>query len=286
MDTQKHPVGIHLRIQNSYTQVIDQARSLGVPIFQFFAMPQDSNKYLKIKEDDKKQFLAQRNNLSMIYLHSSYWINPATGNDVSRRVSRSFLRKEIAICKELKLNHIVLHAGTSKDHKRSPGDPHGKKAGIKTLARMLNTVLKDEDEVTILLENTAHANRTIGSDLNDFKLLRTLLKEPDKVGFCVDTAHAFAYGYDLSKTDDFVELLDQTMGLDNIKLIHFNDSAKKQGSRIDEHALPGQGLIGTQTLKDFINHPKLKHLPLILEAPPLEDAVLIALLDSVQKDFS
>ena len=148
---------------------------------------------------------------------------------------------------------------------------------------MLNKILKKEDPITLLLENTTHENKTIGSNLNDFKLLKPLLTQPQKIGFCIDTCHAFAYGYDLEKTDSFVETLDQTMGLKNIKLIHLNDSAKPQGSKIDKHAVPGKGLIGKKILQKIINHKKLKHIPIIIEPPVISNQKIQEMLNNIKE---
>jgi deoxyribonuclease-4 len=87
------------------------------------------------------------------------------------------------------------------------------------------------------------------------------------IHFCLDTAHAFAYGYNLEESEAFVELLDQTMGTQNIKLIHLNDSSQICGSKIDQHEIPGNGLIGKDTLLQLSRHKKLRHIPIIAEPP-------------------
>ena len=140
-------------------------------------------------------------------------------------------------------------------------------SGIQSVATMLNTLLKKEDSVQILLENTAHGNRCVGSDINDFVLIKDLLEHPEKVKYCLDFAHAYAYGYDLSDTTAFTNFLDSTIGLANIKLIHLNDSAEICASKKDKHALPGLGQIGKETIQKLINHPSFKEIPKIIEAP-------------------
>ena len=262
--------------------MLEIAQHLGASACQFFFMPQELNKYLRLSKKDKEAFVKLRQKHAFpVYCHSSYWINPATGDSVSASVSRKMLKREIEIASNLGINHIVLHAGSAKGHPKDPDDPFHKKQGLAAVAKLLNKVLKDKDNITVLIENTAHGGRTVCSDLQDFKLLRPLL-EVDNVAFCLDVSHAFAYGYDIKKTDEFVALLDQTMGLSIIKLIHLNGSAKKCGSKIDQHALPGQGLIGKTVLQNLINHPKLKHLPLIIEPPLVPFDGLKSIIDEVK----
>lgn len=278
----KHSIGLHLRIKENLTTLITEALEFGLPTFQFFLNGQKTSRYLTITQADLTTFLRLKNQLSQpLFIHSSYWINPAAGNKVSFDASKKLLSKEIRLAKKLEIPYIVLHAGSAKDYPENLDDPDNKTRGIQTLVKMLNSVLKQENDVKILFENAAHGNKTIGSDLHDFVLLKNELNAPEKINFCIDTAHAFSYGYDLEKTNDFVDLLDQTMGLNNIKLIHFNDSKENKGSKRDIHSLPGHGKIGKNILHNFINHPHLKHLPKIIECPAMSKQELEQVLENI-----
>lgn len=282
MNTKKRELGIHLRIDQSYSGVLEHAHRLGISSCQFFFIHQQSDRYLRLTKKEKETFLALRHkHFSTLYAHCSYWINSASGNKVSADVSQVLLKKEISMAKQLDIEYLVMHAGTAKGFPNNPDDTSHRQEGLHAIANLLNKALKIDDTVTVLLENTAHGNKTVGSDFCDFAQLRPLLKYPEKIGFCVDTSHAFAYGYNLEATNTFVELLDQTIGLTNIKLIHLNDSKKPCGSRIDNHAIPGKGLIGEKVLKQFINHKKLKHIPLIIEPPLLNDEELVLMYKNV-----
>jgi len=263
-----YTTGLHLRLTENLTTLVTEALELGLPTFQFFLnQPKDSS-YLKISPGDLANFLHLKKQFSQpLFLHSSYWINPSTGDKIAFDSSKKLLNKEIRLAKKLEIPYLVLHAGSAKKYTEIKTDPHNKHQGIMTLAKMLNTVLKNEQDIQILLENTAHGNKTIGSDLNDFVLLRNELNNPEKINFCIDTAHAFAYGYDIAQTDTFIQTLDMTMGIHNIKLIHLNDSKENLGTKRDVHGLPGDWKIGAQALKNFIYHEKIKHLPKIIECP-------------------
>ncbi len=266
LDTKR--IGLHIRITQGLLQMAQEALAFNLGHFQFFlTCPRKKSSYLSIDAEREVFLQLKKQHFSTLFLHSSYWVNPATGNPTGFIVSKGLLKKELRLAEKLEIPYLVVHAGVAKDHPTTPDDPYAKKAGIQSLAKMLNALLKVETNAQILLENCAHGNRTIGNDFQDFVTLKQLLDYPEKIGFCVDFAHAFSYGYPLDNAEDFIKTLSSTIGLENIKLIHFNDSQEACGSKKDQHALPGQGLIGKKSLKALINHPALAHLPLIIEPP-------------------
>jgi deoxyribonuclease-4 len=253
-------IGIHLRIKNSYVDLLKEAENLGLKTCQFFFLNQETNKHVKITDEEREKYLDLRKNFLTIYGHGSYWINLASGNQISSDASKRTLQKELAIAKKLGIEKMILHAGTAKGFEK-------KENGIESAAKMLTEALEEEKKINFLIENTAHGNKAVCSNLEDFAKLQKLIKKNDRVKFCLDTSHAWAYGYDVSKTEEFIEILDKTMGLKNIKLIHLNDSKKKCGSRIDQHEVPGKGMIGKKALQNLINHPELNKIPIIIEPP-------------------
>lgn len=257
---------MHLRLHDSFAALAQEAADLGLSAFQFFLIPQQSKDYLTLRTDDKKQFLSMRSQFKEVVVHCSYWINLVSGNRTTRSISYSILKKEIALAERLEVTTMVLHAGSASHHKESEKDPSGIGRGIEYLAKFLNKVAKRNPNHTFLVENTAHANHSVGSNLEDFIALRELLEFPDRIGFCLDIAHAFSYGYALD--DAFIALLEKTMGLENIKLLHVHDSAESFASKKDRHALPGHGEIGIESMKKIINQPKLASVPIIMELPP------------------
>lgn len=275
-------LGLHLRLDKTLHALTEDAKKLHVKTLQFFLTPSPKKGYLSFSNQEQKNFLAL--NLSLngnVFVHSSYWINPASGKDLTFYISKSLLQKEMNLAKRLAIPYLVLHPGSATDFKKKSQDPLCKQSGLERVASLLNTVLKKETFLTILLENTAHANRSIGSDLNDFIKLKEMLNHPEKVQFCLDLAHAFSYGYNLFNLDAFLHTVDQTMGLSSLKLIHFNDSAELCGSRKDKHALPGEGYIGRDLLKKYLIHPKLQIIPKIIELPNLPVETIHTIYNSI-----
>ena len=256
-------IGIHIRLTSTINDVIEKAIRLQLPIFQTFAVT-DQGHVIKLEPTEIENYLVlRRKHFKNLYLHSSYWVNLSRDNI---RSYKTFL-KEISLAQKLEFTHFILHPGAAETKTK-------KHAGILTLAKNLNTALSNDFPLTILLENTAHGGRSLGSNLDDFTILLNEIKYPEKVNFCIDTSHAYAYGYDLASKDDinrFIEILKNSVTLAKIDLIHLNDTTEKLGAKIDKHENPGHGNIGQVALKHFIQHPELNHIPIIMELPKLDE---------------
>ncbi len=256
-------IGLHFRLITTLSELLDKAYAAGSPIVQCFLIPQGASTYLEFTPEEKALCLEKSKRFGQLFLHASYWVN------LAGRYKNGWkpFNRELELAKELGFTHIVIHPGSatgclSKDD------------GIYYLARALNKILETEHTITIVLENTAHANKTVGGDILDFGALLKLVDNPDRIAFCLDSAHAYSYGYDLStidQVDEFVELVDKEIGAQRVVALHLNDAAEKCGSRIDKHAIPGQGNIGKESLQRFMNHPKLAHASVILEMPVISD---------------
>lgn len=261
-------LGLHLRLNSTISNLIEDVKRHNIRTFQFFLAASPKDRYVlfsKKEERSFRMFLEERK--ATPFIHSSYWINPSSGRKVSFENSQKLLLQEISLAKRLGVRYIVLHPGSATWFKKKEDDPICRARGIERIASMLNTILAQESDISILLENTAHGNRSIGSDFHDFPRIKALLNHPEKVSYCLDLAHAFVYGYQLNNINDFFALLENTMGVENIRLIHFNDAIEEYGSKKDKHATPGFGNIGQEVLSQYLNHPMLENIPKIMELP-------------------
>ena len=260
---------MHLRTYASLVDIIAEAQAHNSPFFQFFLTNHETGKYLKITPQDIDDFNAARQQASFsnLFIHSSYWINPSTGDKYVLKLSRRLLKRELKIAAALGVSYLILHAGSASCYPATIDDPTGKQRALATLVETLDKVLLGNDKVTILLENSAVGGKTLGNTLDDFVGLREKLLFPERVAFCLDTAHAYAYGYDIKKFNCFLQELDAKIGLKNIKLIHFNDLASKFGCMQDRHAIPGRGTIGKEALLKFLYCKNLEHAYKIVEYP-------------------
>lgn len=274
-------IGLHLKLNENFCSLLVAAQKYNIMSFQFFLVKENSGKYLKIDPQDLKTFVKITKHVPNIYIHSSYWINLCSGNKVGYQTSQKILQKEIDLAKKLNIKKIVMHPGSATKFDNCQENYKCKIKGIDNLTKALNKILQKEHNIKIILENTAHGKKTVGSDLNDFKLIKQKLYYPEKVEFCIDVAHAFAYGYSVNKTNDFINILENSMGTENISLIHINDTSEQQGTKIDKHVAPGKGFIGENTLKNIINHEKLTKKPIILEIPNINAPQTIEALNLV-----
>ena len=260
-------IGLHLRLETTLVDLIQRALRLNVDFFQCFLTLKTAGRILPLNSNDIKEFIdLRRKYFKELYLHVSYWVNPSTIEYNPHRL----LKRELVFAKKLEFTHVIFHPGSAKGTRDI-------QVGIDALANMLNKLIKREASLTFVLENVAQKFPSIGGDLNHFKLLLEHLDEPDKVQFCIDTAHAFSYGYDFSseeKCNAFIDLIDEKIGLNKICLIHLNDNIQVRGSHIDRHTKLGGGCIGLENLKRFAMHPKLKHVNILSEPPVISEREL------------
>jgi deoxyribonuclease-4 len=277
----KKRLGIHIRLQGSMLDVLDRAVSLEVPFFQCFLVYQETGSLLVMSDEDIKKYITLKRQLyTTLFCHGSYWINLAS---LKYNGYHAF-RREITLARTLEFTHFILHPGTAKGATE-------KIQGINALAFCLNQIMKHEKDITFVLENTCHKSLAIGSDINDFALLLERLDFPERIGFCIDTAHAHSFGYRFTTTqeyNDFIIFLDKVIGLEKIVLLHLNDSYEDRGSYKDKHATFGQGVLGQTSLEHFIKDERLSSLPFLLELPPLslkeEKDVIVSVYNAVKKE--
>ncbi len=272
-------IGLHLRLTNKLSDLLEKAIRLKSPIFQCFLITQGSNKYATFSEEEITKCRDLSKKFDQMYLHASYWVNLAGRKNNGWRA----FQREMALGKMLGFTHIIIHPGSATGCET-------KDEGIKYLARALNRALEKEKDINIVLENGAHARKTVGGNIGDFAKLLKLLNEPERISFCIDTAHAHSFGYDIvdpQNQDIFLDEVDRVIGRKNIALLHLNETQEGCGSYIDKHAALGDGSIGNEALQRFMNHPVCKDVPIILEIPAFEtekeEAKILALANEWDK---
>jgi len=267
-------LGLHLRLQTTLVDVIQQALRLNVDFFQCFLTLKTAGRVVPLNSSDIREFIAlRRKYFKEIFLHVSYWVNPSTMVYNPHKL----LKRELALAKKLEFTHVVFHPGSAKG-------AHSVEQGIDALARMVNELVKKEPEFIFVLENVAQAFPSIGGDIEHFRLLLEKLDNTDNIRFCIDTAHAFSYGYDIAQDnsrEDFIKLVDKKIGLERLCLIHLNDNEEPLGSHIDRHAIIGEGKIGLSPLKEFIMHEKLQHIPVLTEPPVVSEEELASEFEKI-----
>lgn len=202
-----------------------------------------------------------------VSVHASYLINIGSSDPELWQRSFDALKVEVERAEALKAAHLVFHPGAFVDA--------DERQGLDNIARALYRLLDETDgyEVSICLETMAGQGTTLGHRFEHLAELRQAVKDHPRLGVCLDTCHIFCAGYDIRTPVQYeatMRLFDATVGLDQIKCFHFNDSMNPFETRKDRHAHIGAGEIGLAGFANFVNDPRWKGYPAYLETPKTE----------------
>ncbi|MFH0739034.1 MAG: deoxyribonuclease IV [Candidatus Omnitrophota bacterium] len=259
-------LGVHVSGTENAYQALDEAYKLGCNTMQIFARnPQKwRDNFIDSKDIEEFNRRQEKLRISPVFIHISYLINLASPNPRLYAGSIDAYIEDILEAQAMKADYIVTHMGSHKET--------SEEAGIERLIEALNQILEKtkNSPVGILLENTSGSGSWLGYKFSHHKEIIKGIKNKERVGLCLDTAHAYLAGYDLASKAGLEGLLseiDKMVGIGLIKLIHLNDAKGTLGSHQDRHEHIGKGSIGLEGIKRIVNHPKLKNLPFILETP-------------------
>jgi deoxyribonuclease-4 len=256
-------VGVHVSIAGSLDMAVDRARDAGCDVFQIFSR-NPGLAFGPIPDEVRDAFRSKVKATGMIPVdHMPYLPNLASPKQEVYEKSVATLTAELERCAVLGIPYLVTHLG----HHLGDGMAGGRARVIKAI----NTSLAATDaEVMLLLENTAGEKNSVGSDLEHLRAILDGLDDTRRIGFCFDTCHAFAAGYDLRTAEGLEETLgqfDEMIGLKNLRVIHLTDPRGEKGSRLDRHEHIGLGGIGTDGIRRIVRHAALRNLPFICETP-------------------
>lgn len=202
----------------------------------------------------------EKHDLYPLVIHDSYLINLASCDEALRQKSVAAFRGELERAIAIGAEYLVAHPGNCKGH--------GIEQGIFAVVKSLVEASRDLDTraVTVLLENMAGSGAALGSVPDELQVIRQYAQHfcDLRIGYCVDTCHAFAAGSDAAS-------FAAALGFEHIPVIHTNDSKGEFNSRIDRHANIGEGYIGETEFRRILNHPKLRDKAFILETPVDEE---------------
>jgi len=249
-------IGIHTSIAGSYLNALESARKLGCNALQIFSasprMWQGGS--ARIPDVDAQAFRARRDELRLgpLVIHANYLINLASEQRMLQTRSIQAFHDEIVRAMALGANFLVVHPGSR---------------GESTMGQAISTIIESVKQsskrapmggLRILIENTAGMGTAVGARLEEVgEILQGLRNLP--VGACLDTAHLFAAGYNI-KTEaglaSTVGQIESTIGLENVPVIHANDSKIDLGGRVDRHEHIGKGKIGAEAFAKILQHPR------------------------------
>jgi len=212
-----------------------------------------------------------KHDLAPLVIHDSYLINLATNNSVIRELSIRAFAAELERALLIGAEYVVAHPGNYKGLTSEQGIFNAAQALVLAW-RTVDAKLKRKAQLSILLENTAGAGAQLGGNFRELAVIRELvghyLEIP--IGYCLDTCHCYVSGFDVANEDGLESLLQaasETLGLENVPVIHANDAKTPLNSHLDRHAHIGEGNIGVEGFRRILNHPKLRTKAFILETP-------------------
>jgi len=249
---------------------IDRAKEVGCDALQIFTKNSNQWNAKPIPEKDSEEFIEKRKEAKLAYAfsHDSYLINLGSPDPMLWEKSLNAFKDEIDRAEKLNLDYIVFHPGAHV------GD--GVENGCKRIAEGMNRALDTQPKFKgkLLLENAAGQGTTIGRTFEELAMIWDQVEDKKRAGFCFDTCHAFAAGYDISTVDGYESVMkefDKMIGTSKILAFHLNDSKKGLNCRVDRHMHIGKGELGINAFRSLLNDSRFKDRPMVLETPKSED---------------
>ncbi len=264
-------LGAHMSIAGGVDKAMDRAVSIGAMAAQIFV--KNNMQWFATGAFPEEEVRAFREHpgweqVREVFGHSGYMINLAATNPAFAEKSRRALREELLRADQLGLPFLVLHPGAHLGA--------GVEAGLAKVVAGLDAVFAEIPRVKtrVALENTAGQGSTLGCEFEHLATILANVRQPERLCVCLDTAHLFASGYDLSTmagAEKVFREFDRIVGRKHLAALHLNDSKTGLGSHLDRHEHIGQGCIGIEGFRYIMTAPRFAKIPKVLETPKGKD---------------
>lgn len=260
-------LGAHMSIAGGAYNALDRGEMVGCDTIQIFTKSSNQWRAKPLTDEDIAKFKEnrQRTGISPVVAHDSYLINLCTTDIEKRKMSVGAMGIEMLRCRALEIPYLVMHPGSHLGE--------GEEWGLHEIAGNLNHLIEgdiDDGGTMILLETTAGQGTNLGYRFEHLRDIIEMIDHKERVGVCLDTAHILAAGYDIRTASGFADTLDEfnkIIGLEQLKVIHLNDSKKELGSRVDRHEHIGEGFVGIEAFRYLMNRKDFSDIAMILETP-------------------
>lgn len=277
-------IGAHMSIAGGIHLALVRGKELGCRTIQIFTKNANQWRARELTPEEIAEFNRQKEETKIwpVVAHDSYLINLGSPNEERLHKSRESFLMEVQRTELLGLPYLITHPGSHLDA--------GEEEGLKRIAESIDWLHRRTEglKMKILLETTAGQGTNLGYRFEHFSAIMDMVEDASRLGFCFDTCHVFAAGYDLRTRDAYertMEEFDRVIGLGRLKVFHINDSKNDLGSRIDRHQHIGKGTIGLDAFRFLLNDPRFTQLPKILETPKgkdiAEDRMNLAVLENL-----
>jgi deoxyribonuclease-4 len=261
MSTDGLRVGAHTSIAGGVQNAVEEQLEYGGNCGQIFSSSPQVWAGPSIDDADAAEFreLTAEHGVGPWVIHTSYLVNLCTPKEGLREKSLASMQEEVDTADRLGIPYVNVHLGAHTGA--------GVEGGLENAVSVLDDIDVPND-VTIVVESDAGSGTKLGGQF--WHLGQVCDESRHDLEVCVDTAHAWAAGYDLSTPEgieETVEEFDSEVGLDRLACFHLNDSKHGRGTNKDEHAHVGLGEIGEEGMRAVVNHPELQDVPFVLETP-------------------
>jgi deoxyribonuclease-4 len=264
-------LGAHMSISGGVEKAVARGQEIGCEAMQIFTKNSNQWKAKPLTSTEVTAFrdACQVAGIGPVIAHSAYLINLAAPDEALYEKSIQAFLDELQRCELLGIPYLVVHPGAHMGT--------GEEQGLKRITAAIDRIHRETPKMqaAIALEITAGQGTVLASKFEHFATILEQVDEPERLGFCLDTCHLLAAGYDFRTPEGYVQMMeawDDLVGIERIRVIHLNDSKKDLGSRVDRHEHIGQGCIGTKGFELLLNDSRLAELPMVLETPKDDDA--------------
>jgi deoxyribonuclease-4 len=259
-----------MSIAGGLHKAVERGLEAGCGVIQVFTQNSNQWKGKNLTDSDVSLFRErlEESGIHQVVSHDIYLINLAAPPGEVREKSLAGFTEEMERCARLGIDLIVMHPGSHL------GD--GEETGIMRIVEAFDTLFDRAPEFSglVLLETTAGQGSNLGYRFEHLRDIRDRSAFPHRFGICFDTCHTFAAGYDLTAEEGYqgvFEEFDRILGLENLKVFHFNDSKKGLDCRVDRHEHIGRGAMGLSGFRFLMNDERFSRIPKILETPKGDD---------------
>jgi deoxyribonuclease-4 len=259
-------LGAHMSIGGGIHAAIERACSIKCTAMQMFVKNNMQWFARPLTLGEIRAFLdhTQRAELVSVFAHANYLINLAATNPQFHANSIRALSEELIRADQLEIPFLVVHPGAHLGV--------GEEFGLRKIVSSIDEVFARLPglKTKIALETTAGQGSCLGHTFAQIAFIISNVREPERIRVCLDTAHVFAAGYDMTDAIAMKKMFaefDRVIGRDRLAAIHMNDSKTPSGSRVDRHEHIGKGQIGLAAFRFIMNEPRFRNIPKVLETP-------------------
>ncbi len=259
-------IGAHVSTGGGLARAVERAEERLCDAIQVFNQSPRMWRPTRYSDDDFAAFreAMEASRVQAVAIHMIYLINPAAKDKEMRRKSLESLTHALRVGDGIGALGVVVHPGALKDDTRT----NARKRAI----ALIKEALARSERCPILYENTAGSPQLLGRDFDETAELIDRTGGPRRLGLCIDSCHLHATGYDIRSPEgvrELVDEIDRKVGLEQLKLLHVNDSRDARGSNRDRHTALGKGEIGRKGIRAFLGEPRFQGLPAVFEGPGL-----------------